>query len=76
MFVIIAHNKVKAGECGAIDAIVNTMKTHINNADICYRGFRALLNITSNNGKADIVINILFCINSKKSSKSGGMWSY
>ena len=41
-------NQVKAGEAGAIDVIVSAMKTHSNNAGVCYYGCGALRNITAN----------------------------
>ena len=37
---------MKAGECGAIEAILDAMKAHPNNADVCEQGCRALVNIT------------------------------
>lgn len=43
--------KVKAGECGAIEVVVNVMKTHINNLGICSYGCVALGVITYGSGK-------------------------
>ena len=43
-----ADNEVRAGEAGAIDVILNAMRTHINNADICKWGCGALMRITVN----------------------------
>ena len=43
-------NKVMAGGAGGIDVIVSAMKTHSNNAGVCYYGCGALINITANNG--------------------------
>ena len=40
-------NKVIAGKCGAIEAIVSTMKTHIDNADVCRYGCGTLQNIAT-----------------------------
>ena len=44
-------NRVTAGKCGAIEAVVSAMKTHLNNAGVCEKGCGALINITANNGK-------------------------
>ena len=44
-------NRAKAGECGAIEAIVNGMKVHANNVGICRAGCGALNNATFDNGK-------------------------
>lgn len=54
--VIPADNKAKAGEFGAIETILNTMRVHINDAGICVNGCGALMNITMN-GKYDIYNN-------------------
>ena len=43
-----ADNQVKAGECGAIEVIVNAMKAHMNITDVCEQGCGALCNITVN----------------------------
>ena len=45
---IAAGNKVRAGKGGAIEVILNAMRTHINNAGVCEDGFRVLINITVN----------------------------
>ena len=42
---------MKAGKEGAIELILNAIRTHINNAGVCGYGCGALCNITSNNGK-------------------------
>ena len=42
---------MKAGEGGAIEVILNVMRTHINNAGVCEEGCKALINIAHNNGK-------------------------
>ena len=42
---------MKAGAAGGIEAVVKAINTHINNADVCYRGCGALCNMTVN-GKA------------------------
>ena len=44
-------NRVTAGKCGAIDAVVSAMKTHSGNAGVCEKGCGALKNIAFNNGK-------------------------
>ena len=45
----IADNQMRAGkEGGAIEVILNVMRTHINNAEVCEAGCGALYNITSN----------------------------
>ena len=41
-------NRVRAGEGGAIEVILNAMRTHINNAGVCEAGCGALGNITEN----------------------------
>ena len=43
-------NKVTAGKCGAIEAVVSAMKTHLNNAVVCEKGCGAL-QIIAINGK-------------------------
>ena len=48
LYGITADNQVKAGGAGAIDVIVNAMKVHINNADVCYCGCGALGSIALN----------------------------
>lgn len=47
MFMILADNKMKAGDSGAIDAIVNTVNTHIDNVDICKCGCGIFMTITT-----------------------------
>ena len=42
---------VIAGRCGAIEAIVNMIKTYKRNPDICRVGCDTLNNITANNSK-------------------------
>lgn len=44
-------NRVRAGESGAIEAVVNAMKTHVNNVGVSGAGCGALGNITFDNGK-------------------------
>ena len=39
---------MRAGECGAIEAIVSAMKTHIDNSGVCENGCWALENIARN----------------------------
>ena len=39
-----ADNKAKAGECGAIEVILEAMKTHMNNAGVCEKGCGTLWN--------------------------------
>ena len=41
-------NKVKAGECGAIEMILNVMKTNKTSTGVCKYGCGALCNITFN----------------------------
>ena len=41
---------MKAGAAGGIDAVVNAINTHINNADVCKHGCGALGIMTVNNG--------------------------
>lgn len=48
VILLLAVNQAKAGECGAIDAIVSAMKTHISNVDACKWGCGALMNVTAN----------------------------
>ena len=38
-------NRVTAGKCGAIEAVVSAMKTHPDNADVCHYGCWALESI-------------------------------
>ena len=44
-------NRVTAGKCGAIEAVVSAMKTHLNNTSVCHYGCWALQIIAANNGK-------------------------
>ena len=44
-------NRVKAGKGGAIEVILNVMRTHSKNGRVCEEGCLALYNITLNNGK-------------------------
>ena len=55
-------NRIKAGEAGAIEAIVNAIKTHINNGDICENGCGALMSITYKNGKLGTTNQMIFLI--------------
>ena len=41
-------NRVIAGKCGAIEAVVGVMKARLHSADSCYCGYCALTNITAN----------------------------
>ena len=43
-----AENQTRAAMIGGIEAVVNAINTHINNAGICYTGCGALCNMTSN----------------------------
>lgn len=43
---ILDENKVIAGKCGAIDVILNAMKTHIDSASVCFTGCGALFSIS------------------------------
>lgn len=47
---------MKAGQCGAIDVILNAMKIHINDAGVCEQGCGALGNITLS-GKHQLITN-------------------
>lgn len=49
-----AGNKVKAGQLGAIEVILNVMKMHIDNVGVCEKGCVGLWNIMSN-GKPTII---------------------
>ena len=44
----IADNQVRAGEGGAIEVILDVMRTHISNSMVCGAGCKALGNITVN----------------------------
>lgn len=44
-------SKVKARKAGAIEAILEVMKVHIDTAGVCRTGCCALRDITTNNGK-------------------------
>lgn len=46
---ILDHNQIIAGESGAIDLVLEIMKTHINNASVCEYGCGALWDIIVNN---------------------------
>lgn len=48
---ILEDNQRKAGEAGAIEAILDAMEIHINNAKVCEYGCEALWNITLNGKK-------------------------
>ena len=41
-------NRVTAGKCGVIEAVVSAMKTHTDNANVCWNGCCAHSNITLN----------------------------
>ena len=51
------ENQVKAGAAGGIDAVVNAINTHINNAGVCEDGCSALLNMTVNGKNTMIKTN-------------------
>lgn len=44
-------NRAIAGECGAIEAIVNVLKTYSNKPGVCIQGCKALENIIADNSK-------------------------
>ena len=44
----LADNEVKAGECGAIEVILNAMDAHMNITGVCEYGCMALCIITVN----------------------------
>lgn len=48
---MIVDNQVKAANLGAIDAVMSTMKTHMNDPGVCEYGSDALWNLMLNNGK-------------------------
>lgn len=48
LFLTTVNNQKKAGKSGAIEAILNAMKKHINDEYVCHHGCGALSNITSN----------------------------
>lgn len=48
---ITAENQAKIGELRAIDVIMSALTIHLNNANVCYNGCGALMNIALNNGK-------------------------
>ena len=56
------NNKTKAGQAGAIEAIVSAMKAHVENADACHSGFNALLNITFNDSKIQQTSELISCL--------------
>lgn len=41
-------NRVKAGECGAIEVILGAMKIYTSNADICENGCMTLRSLAMN----------------------------
>ena len=46
---------MKAGEAGGIEAVIQTMNAHVDNADVCKAGCGALMNMTANNGKRALI---------------------
>ena len=54
----IGGGNFRVGMEEVIKAILRAMKTHVNTIEVCYNGFCALRNITSNNGKH---ITVEFC---------------
>ena len=42
---------MKAGAAGGIETVLKGISTHINNADVCERGYSALKNMIEDNGK-------------------------
>ena len=47
----VGENQVKAGDAGGIEAVVNSINTHIDSENICLRGCGALSRIALSNGK-------------------------
>ena len=45
---MVDENEVKAGAAGGIETVVKAISTHIDNADVCFRGCGALCNMTIN----------------------------
>ena len=64
------ENKKRAGNAGAIDVILDMMKTHINNAEICGRGYCALGIITINGKLLSQTINLNHFRKSQKATES------
>lgn len=56
IFIIAADNQMKTGECGAIEIVLNAIKLHINNTNVCESGCGALWSITTNGKKYTQVI--------------------
>ena len=54
-------NKVIAGKCGAIEAVVNAMKRHIDNSPLCQNGCGALNNITTNGNTSFTILLMKNC---------------
>ena len=44
---------MKTGAAGGIDAVVKTINTHIDNADVCKQGCWALMSMTVNGKNSD-----------------------
>lgn len=57
----IDDNKVRVGECGAIDVILSAMKNHSNNADVCNNGCGVFWNIAVD----DNIFSNIDCSSSK-----------
>ena len=53
------ENRVKAGAAGGIEIVVKALNTHINNADVCFHGCAALMNMIFNNGKNSCYLETL-----------------
>lgn len=61
LFFFVAEGKVEAGECGAIEVVVDAMRHHMPNVWVCGYGCWVLKNVTFNNGNHQITNNsILF----------------
>lgn len=58
LIIAAADNQAKGGTSGAIDVILSSIKTHIDNPAICKQGCGALWNITTN-GKNQIHSRII-----------------
>lgn len=44
----IDDNQISAGKAGAIEVLLEVLKTHMNDGNVCYRGCCALEKITVN----------------------------
>ena len=68
----IADNQVRAGKGGAIEVILNVMRTHSNNAGVCEYGCDALCIITANGNFFHVSLTFIsiFQFNSREQSQT------